>query len=115
MVLPMDGRWSERIARKVTSKWWVGPGSTAGFILAILILIAIGALSYSNIRRISRNEGWVVHTHEVLDEIREVLATLANAESSQRSYLITGEQTYLEPYRIAAASVDQHVSSRVVA
>ncbi len=80
----------------------VGRAASVGFILAVLVLLASGWFSYQNIGRISRNEALVVHTHEVLDEIRDILATLANAESQQRSYLITGEARYLDPYRAAA-------------
>ncbi len=82
----------------------VGRTASIGLASAIIVLLASGWLSYRNIRRIARNEALVVHTHEVLDEIRDILATLADAESRQRSYLITGETRYLEPYRAAAAT-----------
>jgi CHASE3 domain sensor protein len=63
----------------------VGPGATFGFALAIVALLVSGWLSYRNLLRISRNEKLVVHTHEVLDGLREVIASLATAESNQRS------------------------------
>ena len=87
----------------------VGKGAALGFALAVAVLIASGWVASINIGRISRNEGLVVHTHEVLDEIRDVQATLSVAESSQRSYLITREASYLEPYRAASATVQGHV------
>ena len=49
----------------------IGKGATIGFTLAILALLVSGWLSYSNIRRIDRNDAMVVHTHEVLDELRD--------------------------------------------
>ena len=79
----------------------IGTVASVGFAVAVIVLLVSGWLSYRNIRRIARNEALVVHTHEVLDEIRDLLAMLADAESGQRSYLITGEKLYLEPYRTA--------------
>ena len=89
----------------------VGKGAAFGFALAIVVLIASGWVASVNIYRISRNDALVVHTHEVLDEIRDVLATLSSAESSQRSYLITGETSYLEPYRASFKTVQGHVDT----
>ncbi|CAN5468225.1 hypothetical protein BH20VER3_BH20VER3_17240 [soil metagenome] len=82
----------------------VGKGATMGFALALFALLVSGALSYYNIRRIARNEGLVVHMHEVLDEIRDTLQSLAEAEAGQRGYLITADQSYLEPQRAAVAT-----------
>ncbi len=87
----------------------VGKSVLLGFLLATVALVVSGWLAYSNIHRISRNDALVVHTHQVLDEVRDILATLALAESSQRSYLITGERSYLDPYQAAATSVQGHV------
>lgn len=89
----------------------VSKSALLGFALAIIVLIVSGALATVNLRRITRNDALVVHTHLVLDEIRDVLATLAIAESSQRSYLVTGEAIYLTPYRSAAGVVQSHVSA----
>lgn len=84
--------------------WSVGKGAALGFLLAFAVLLASGWLSHQNIRRISQNEALVVHTHQVLDVLRETLTTLADAETGQRGYIITGEPSYMEPYRAALAS-----------
>ncbi len=88
---------------------FVGKGLTIGFSLTIVALLASGWLSFRNLQRLSTNAALVVHTHEVLDQIRDVLATLAEAETQQRSFMITGEALYLEPYRQAVAAVQKHV------
>ncbi len=85
----------------------VGFRASVGFALAVLALALSGWLSYENIRRIARNDALVVHTHEVLDEMRDLTANLSEAESRQRSYLLSGEQLYLEPYRAAAAAAER--------
>lgn len=89
--------------------WSVGKGATLGFVLTGAVLFASGWLSYRNIRQLSRNEALVIHTHEVLDSLRDLLTTLTNAETGQRGYIITGEAPYMEPYRSALDSVHGHL------
>lgn len=88
---------------------FVGRGLTIGFAVTIVALLASGWLSFRNLNRLSTNEALVVHTHEVLDQIRDVLGTLSEAETQQRSFLLTGEALYLEPYRQAVAAVQKHL------
>ena len=87
----------------------IGKWTSAGFLLTIAVLGLSGWLSYRNLNQLSDSEGWVIHTHEVLDELRDTLATLAEAESGQRSYLITGDPAYLGPYRSACGAVTAHL------
>ena len=47
----------------------------------------------------------MVHTHEVLTEVRDALSLLKDAETGQRGYLITGDPKYLEPYDAVVARV----------
>ena len=54
---------------------------------------------------------WVVHTHEVIEGLEDVLSVLKDAETGQRGFVLTGQQRYLEPYN-AAASQLQHRSTR---
>ncbi len=86
----------------------VGKGATVGFLIAMLVLLLSGGLSYFNIRRIAQNDGLVVHTHEVLDALRDMLESVAEAESSQRSYLITAERDYLDPYLAAVTTSEKY-------
>ncbi|MEY2411440.1 MAG: hypothetical protein QOD84_46, partial [Acidobacteriaceae bacterium] len=50
------------------------------------------------------------HTYEVLNSLDETVGQLSDAETGQRGYLLTGDETYLEPYRAAIKSVDQTVA-----
>jgi signal transduction histidine kinase len=89
--------------------WSVGTGATVGLALAVIVLLASTGLSYRNIRRVADNEARVTHTHEVIGALADVLLTLANAETGQRGYLITGEPPYLERYHAAQGSVQDRV------
>jgi len=52
---------------------------------------------------------WVAHTQEVLDATGQVLNALLQAESSERRYVITGEEAYLR-FRVDAAALRQELT-----
>jgi methyl-accepting chemotaxis protein len=89
----------------------IGAKIGSGFGLALVILIAIGAVSYTSTVKFMDSAGWVAHTYEVLDNLGGFLAAMTDAETGQRGYLITGQDPYLEPYRVAAAAVDQRLKT----
>ncbi|MFC4062762.1 methyl-accepting chemotaxis protein [Planomonospora corallina] len=78
--------------------WTIGRRLVAGFVAALAMMGVIGTVSYSNTADLIENEGWVAHTHEVLNHLDGVLSTLKDGETGQRGYLITGEDAYLTPY-----------------
>jgi signal transduction histidine kinase len=82
----------------------------AGFGTALVILILVGVVSFWTMAQNSEDRVWVNHTHLVLEKLDAVLANLLDAETGQRGYIITSEETYLEPYYYAREHVHQNVA-----
>jgi signal transduction histidine kinase/CheY-like chemotaxis protein len=76
---------------------------------AVLVVLLANAI-VSNIvaRTFVANDERVKRTYEVLDELDELVSALTDAETGQRGYLLTGDVSYLEPYRAAVPEVDLH-------
>ena len=73
----------------------------------VVVAIVVGLLfTVVNTRRMRDDAAWVVHTHQVVGELQELLSTLKDAETGQRGYLITLEGRFLEPYVTALATLD---------
>jgi len=72
-----------------------------GLLAAILAINA--GVAYQNTRRVHDSAAQVAHTHEVMDALESLFSTVKDAETGQRGYLITGEETYLRPYTEALA------------
>lgn len=53
----------------------------------------------------------VEHTNEVRAQLERTLRTIVDAETGQRGYLLSGDTTYLEPYRGARTDVDHEIST----
>ncbi len=81
----------------------VGPRTTAGIALAGLLLAALVAVTYRNVRDVIAAGRWVEHTRSVLDEVDDLLAEVRDAQSGARAYVLTGDRSYLVSVETARA------------
>jgi len=77
------------------------------FSSAIMILLAMGGLSYRSTIASDESERWVRHTRDVLDDLQNLSVGMAEVSSSIRRFVITGEDSDLEPYRTAKLEVER--------
>jgi methyl-accepting chemotaxis protein len=85
--------------------WTFGRKIAAGFALSFVLLLAIGAVAYTSINKLTSTSQWVTHTHEVLEHIAGVLSLLKDAETGQRGYVVTGDEAFLGPYHTGSRDV----------
>jgi CHASE3 domain sensor protein len=78
---------------------------------AIAILLLVGGFAYRSIVVSSENGRWVQHTHEVLENLQELQFAMETVSSSVRGYLLVGDETYLDRYRAARSSLEQHTAA----
>jgi len=81
------------------------PSALIAFTLALL-LVALTAVNRRYATEAEASAQWVQHTYAVLADLNATIAKLVDAETGQRGFLLTGEELYLEPYRLAGADVD---------
>jgi len=82
-----------------------------GFGLTLFALLLIGVVSFLSIRALVKNSDSVAHTQEVMAHAAHVASLLADAETGQRGFLITGDPMFLEPYATASGSLRAEVDS----
>src|ERR1017187_4087044 len=80
-------------------KYSLGQRIGSGFAAALLMLSVIGIVSYNSTTRLLANTDWVVHTHQVLENLQSLQTSVSDAQTGARSYYLTGEGPYLESYR----------------
>lgn len=85
--------------------WTVGRRLIAGFALSALTLVLVAVVSYRNAYLLIENDAWVEHTHEVRTQLADFLSQLKDAETGARGYVITGDESYLEPYKSSLNSI----------
>ncbi|MDC3952998.1 CHASE3 domain-containing protein [Polyangium jinanense] len=85
--------------------WTVGQQIAAGFLLPLLILIALGAFSYRSTQRLLATSEAVTHAHEEMTGLSSFLAALDETETGKRGFVITGREEFLQPYHTGKKGV----------
>ncbi|WP_138504837.1 response regulator [Nostoc sp. PA-18-2419] len=80
-----------------------------GFGLASAILVLIGVISYQNTILLIDNNNQVQKTQEKINKLEELLSEMKDAETGQRGYILTGQESYLEPHQAALRNIDQTI------
>jgi CHASE3 domain sensor protein len=67
--------------------------------IPITVVVLIGSmLSYRSHALLQQNTTLVVHTYQVMDATRDLLLAAEDAETGQRGFVITGDDSFLDPY-----------------
>jgi len=77
-----------------------------GLGLSLCLLIISAVASYFSINQLIRNANMVSHTNTLLMQLESTMSTLADAETGQRGYLLTGNKVFLEPYTGAREEIN---------
>jgi signal transduction histidine kinase len=82
--------------------------------LALGVIVSLGVLGFAEIgyRRLEFANKAMSAALEMETAVNETLALIGDAESSQRGFLLTGDPTYLKPYKAALPKID-HTFARL--
>jgi signal transduction histidine kinase/CheY-like chemotaxis protein/CHASE3 domain sensor protein len=87
----------------------IGPplprGALIGFVVAVVAVVVIAFFSYQSLASRGDTATRVTQTLEVLLQLEALSADLKDAETGQRGFLLTGDESYLEPYTNAKAAL----------
>jgi CHASE3 domain sensor protein len=87
--------------------WTIGRKVGAGFAIAAIALIVVAVTAYRSTQTLVTSTERVLHTHEVQRELDSLLVELLNGETATRGFVITGTDTFLDPYRTAVPAIDR--------
>jgi PAS domain S-box-containing protein len=89
----------------------LNPALLAGFLTVTAILVAAHVIGLASLREVHEAGGAVAHSQAVRGGLEALLATLADAETGARGFVITGAPEYLEPYERARTAIAAQVAS----
>ncbi|HEX6277729.1 MAG TPA: CHASE3 domain-containing protein [Polyangiaceae bacterium] len=89
------------------SDWTFGKRLVLGFALAAAILLVVAWSGWKSTETLIETRRMVAHTHEVRRHVAQLLASVVDAETGSRGYVITGQEAFLDPYRAAVAETDR--------
>ena len=86
-------------------RWTVERKLTLGYVGAAALVLLTGTLcSWQGMRFVEFN-GWVEHTHEVIDAVEKVSEMVTEAETNQRGYWIMGDEQLRDGAAVAIAAL----------
>lgn len=69
-----------------------------GFIIAVFLLAIIIFFAFRSMNSVNEALKWEKHTQEVLLQLDETLILMINAETAARGFMVSQDETVLEPY-----------------
>jgi CheY-like chemotaxis protein/CHASE3 domain sensor protein len=93
------------------SRLAMAPLTFAGFLIAVVAVVVIAFLSYGSLKTTAASAESLTQTVEVLARLQTLLSTLKDAETGQRGYLLTGRDSYLEPYTAAKQALPAELAT----
>jgi PAS domain S-box-containing protein len=75
-------------------------------VVPMVIMTAFALLLLWETFDLNRSLQWVDHTDQVLDQSGRLLNLLVDMESSMRGYIVTGDESFLQPYQQGSKRLD---------
>jgi diguanylate cyclase (GGDEF)-like protein/PAS domain S-box-containing protein len=81
------------------------------WLIALFAVLGVGLIAHLSRQRIFELERGVRHTLDVRDAVATTLTMLVDAETGQRGFVISGDDSFLEPYDEARAGIEHRIQS----
>jgi len=102
---------AKEMTRKPERRLASDVGIVIGLIVVVLFFLGTGFISYLNTRTLLEDNKLVIHTHDVISTLDDILSISKDAEPGQRGFLLTGNDSYLGPYNTATAQVKERIDA----
>ncbi len=89
----------------------ITPKVRPAFLAALLLLSGMGFVSYRSTQQLVAAQRAVARSYQLVKELQALHAGLADAQTAQRGYLLTGQTRYLAPYQAAVPTIDKSLSA----
>jgi signal transduction histidine kinase/CHASE3 domain sensor protein/ActR/RegA family two-component response regulator len=82
-----------------------------GFGISLAMLALVVGMSFRQLGRLREASRDVERSGEIAAHVELLRSYLRDAESAERGFVITGEDTYLEPYNVATSMIDHEIGT----
>ncbi|WP_310556684.1 CHASE3 domain-containing protein [Flavobacterium sp.] len=79
--------------------------------LTVIVLAILFGVYFYNTQSVKKSSDLVEHTQEVLLKNNTVLLNVIDIETGTRGFILTGKESFLEPYNKSIISVEKNLSS----
>ncbi len=79
--------------------------------LALLAVVLLVGANEAGFRRSQKAADALARSHATRAALDQLLQSMLNAETGQRGYLLTQDERYLQPYKVALTSINSHLET----
>ncbi|HYR23706.1 MAG TPA: CHASE3 domain-containing protein, partial [Chthoniobacterales bacterium] len=97
------------LRREGQLSWSLSALTTSGFLLGVLLIAVAAGAGFDFTMHMVETSGRVTHRQEVLKEIEQVLSGVTTLASSERVYVIVGDEQLLRDRQATKAALDDKV------
>ena len=90
------------------NKLKIGGALIISFATILAVVAGLTLIVLTSLERIDNAVSWNNHTYEVLDISADMMASMVNQETGVRGYLVSGDTSFLEPYRQGQENFQKH-------
>ncbi len=77
------------------------------FFLPLAFAFAVAGYSWSVNRQLASDYAQVTRSHAISSRLEALMGRVTDGETGERGYLLTGDETYLEPYVLFTTTIDK--------
>ncbi|HSI84780.1 MAG: methyl-accepting chemotaxis protein [Candidatus Methylacidiphilales bacterium] len=91
-------------------KWSLGAKITTGFMVILLVQLALSYMSWLSVNEFENTAKWTSHTNRIIGLLESLHKNLLNVQSAQRGFIISGNETFVEPQRGAQKAAEDDLA-----
>jgi CHASE3 domain sensor protein len=99
--------WGLEVEVETMRRTTTGSLGTAGYAVAVVLLIAMILLVRAYLARVEALTVSVRHTDDVIQRLNDAMSDLLDLRTAQRAFVATGNRAYLAEYEEAAKGVPE--------
>ena len=80
-----------------------------GYAIILAMMVIVTIVVYSSVSSLIQTQGWVAHTHEVLETSRSLSKSMVDMETGQRGFMLTGNDNFLAPFKAGNKQFEEHI------
>ena len=94
-------------------KFILGKKTTLFYILSVIILTTVLFVFYTNSQKANASSERMMHAQKVIGKSHDVLLDAINVETGFRGFLLSRDESFLEPFTIGQANIKSDIDSLI--
>lgn len=95
--------------KSVYNKLSVSQKLMTNFMIILILTLTLSTVAYLGFTYYTEANTWDIHTYKVMDDFHGILESMLNKETGMRGYVISGEESFLEPYKAGKTDLNNYL------